>query len=210
MKILYQTDDGYIFETKEEALKYEELINKYKLDNGQKSELYLSLKDKIDIEPFLNKNFNENQLYFIRKAIQKKLNITIFTEQTFDEYQMEQIIRGLEDNLNISLYAKKEFNGQQMYEIRLGLQKGFDVWYINSKYEARIMFLARMALLFYPNSDFKSYIEQGFNEEQLELILQGLKEKLDITKYAKIEFDESKMKEIMKTLKKNNYENRKN
>lgn len=96
------------------------------------------------------------------------------------------------------------------YEIRLGLQKGFDVWYAEPNYEARIMFLARIALLFYPNSDFKSYIEQGFNEEQLELILQGLKEELDITKYAKIEFDESKMKEIMKTLKKNNYENRKN
>lgn len=204
MKILYQTDDGYIFETKEEALKYEELINKYKLDNGQKSEVYLSLKDKIDIdiEPFLNNNFNENQLYFIRKAIQKKLDITIFIEQTFDEYQMEQIIRGLEDNLNISLYAKKEFNGQQMYEIRLGLQKGLDVWYADPNYEARIMFLARMALLFYPNFDFKPYIKQGFNEEQLELILQGLKEELDITKYAKIEFDESKMKEIMKTLKK--------
>lgn len=204
MKILYQTDDGYIFETKEEALKYEELINKYKLDNGQKSEVYLSLKDKIDIdiEPFLNNNFNENQLYFIRKAIQKKLDITIFIEQTFDEYQMEQIIRGLEDNLNISLYAKKEFNGQQMYEIRLGLQKGLDVWYADPNYEARIMFLARMALLFYSNFDFKPYIKQGFNEEQLELILQGLKEELDITKYAKIEFDESKMKEIMKTLKK--------
>lgn len=92
----------------------------------------------------------------------------------------------------------------------MGLQKGFDVWYAEPNYEARIMFLARMALLFYPNSDFKSYIKQSFNEEQLELILQGLKEELDITKYAKIEFDESKMKEIMKTLKKNNYENRKN
>lgn len=205
MKILYQTDDGYIFESQEDALKYEEIINKYKLDDGHKAEVYLSLKDKIDIEPFLNKNFNENQLYFIRKAIQKKLDITIFKEQIFDEYQMKQIIRGLEDNLNISLYAKKEFNGQQMYEIRLGLLKGFDVWYANPNYEARIMFLARMALTFYPDFDFKSYIKQGFNEEQLELILQGLKEKLDVTKYAKIEFDESKMKEIISTLKMNKY-----
>lgn len=205
MKILYQTDDGYIFEAQEDALKYEEIINKYKLDDGHKAEVYLSLKDKIDIESFLNKNFNENQLYFIRKAIQKKLDITIFKEQIFDEYQMEQIIRGFEDNLNISLYAKTYFISSQMKEIRLGLKNDLDVWYANPNYEARIMFLARMALSFYPNFDFKQYIEQGFNEEQLELILQGLKEKLDIIKYAKIEFDESKMKEIISTLKMNKY-----
>lgn len=205
MKILYQTDDGYIFEAKKDALKYEEIINKYKLDDGKKAEVYLSLKDKIDIEPFLNKNFNENQLYFIRKAIQKKLDITIFIEQIFDEYQMEQIIRGLEDNLNISLYAKTDFISSQMKEIRLGLKNDLDVWYANPNYEARIMFLARMALSFYPNFNFKKYIKQGFNEEQLELILQGLKEKLDVTKYAKIEFDENKMKEIISTLKMNKY-----
>ena len=63
--------------------------------------------------------FNEDQLWQIRKGLEKGLDVSIYAKPEFVRDQMWQIRIGLEQGLDASYYAEPELNWGEMREIRI-------------------------------------------------------------------------------------------
>jgi len=153
---------------------------------------------------------------------------TIYDGKEFNYYQISEIMLGEMQSLNTSIYAKPEFLHEQMREIRLGLEicyYGYELGtyakkmvesYAKPEIHASQMREIRIKIekienicceygLYYDNqlkyfriSDKK--VKGGWSAQNE--ILQGLEKNLDVSIYAKPEFNAQQMCQIKQGLKK--------
>ena len=119
-----------------------------------------------NIHYYLNKKYDEKQLYEIFKGIENKIDVTFYNKIEFDSRQMREIREGLEKGIDVSIYAKPKYSYDKMWQIREGLEQGLDV-----------------SLYCYP--------ELGW--AQMKEIKLGLEEGLWVRWYARPEFDNLQM-----------------
>ena len=173
-------------------------LNK-KYDEKQLYEIFKGIENKIDVTFYNKIEFNSRQMRQIRLGLEKSLDVTIYAKPKYSYEKMWQIREGLEQGLNVSVYAKPEFYWVQMREIRLGLEHNIDVSdYTDPKFDDYQMNQIRLGLQ--DKLDINVYLNPEFTWQQMREIRVGLKKNLNISIYANPEFTWQQMKHLRKIL----------
>lgn len=131
----------------------------YQFTQEQKSLILQAAEIGVDPMEIAKPEFDDEQMWLIIAAQKTGHDYKPFTKHVFHRQQSDVLIRGLYSQIDASLYADPNLTSEQM---RLAY-----------KY------------LFNDGVDAVKYIRQRFSEKQLNIIVRGLKQCLDIDSYAK-------------------------
>lgn len=140
----------------------------------QKSAILQAVEIGIDLTEIAKPEFDDEQMWLIFTAHKSGWDYKPFTKYVFNRRQSDALIRGIYSQIDASLYADPTFTVEQM---RLAY-----------KY------------LFNDGVDAVKYIRQGFSEKQLNIIVNGLKQGLDVDAYARLEYSSFEMLQIRSKL----------
>lgn len=133
----------------------------------QKSVILQAVEIGIDLAEIAKPEFNDEQMWLIFAAHKSGWDYKPFTRHIFHRQQSDVLIRGLYSQIDASLYADPNLTSEQM---RLAYK-----------------------CLFNDGVDAVKYIRQRFSEKQLNIIVRGLKQGLDVDSYAKQEYSSLEM-----------------
>ena len=133
----------------------------------QKSVILQAVEIGIDLAEIAKPEFNDEQMWLIFAAHKSGWDYKPFTKHIFHRQQSDVLIRGLYSQIDASLYADPNLTVEQM---RLAY-----------KY------------LFNDGVDAIKYIRHGFSEAQLNIIVRGLKQGLDVEAYARLGYSSFEM-----------------
>lgn len=140
----------------------------------QKSLILQAVEIGIDLTDIAKPEFDDEQMWVIIAAQKTGHDYKPFTKHVFHRHQSDVLIRGLYSQIDASLYADPSLSSEQM---RLAY-----------KY------------LFNDGVDAVKYIRQRFSETQLNIIVNGLKQGLDVDAYAKREYSSFEMLQMRSNL----------
>lgn len=133
----------------------------------QKTTLCKAVEIGIDLMDIAKHEFNDEQMWLIFAAHKSGRDYKPFTKHIFNRRQCDALIRGIYSQIDASLYADPTLTVEQM---RLAY-----------KY------------LFNDDIDVVDYIRQGFSEKQLNIIVNGLKQGLNVDAYARLDYSSFEM-----------------
>ena len=133
----------------------------------QKSLILQAVEIGIDPMVIANPEFDDEQMWLIIAAHKTGYDYKPFANHIFHRQQSDVLIRGLYSQIDASLYADPTLTSEQM---RLAYKH-----------------------LFNDGVDAVNYIRQNFSEKQLNIIVRGLKQGLDVDSYAKREYSSLEM-----------------
>lgn len=133
----------------------------------QKSLILQAAEIGIDPMVIAKPEFDDEQMWLIIAAHKTGHDYKPFTKHIFHRQQSDVLIRGLYSQIDASLYADPTLTSDQM---RLAYKH-----------------------LFNDSVDAVKYIRQNFSEKQLNIIVRGLKQGLDVDSYAKREYSSLEM-----------------
>ena len=134
----------------------------YQFTQEQKSLILQAVEIGVEPAEIAKPEFGDEQMWLIIAAQKTGHDYKPFTKHVFHRQQSDILIRGLYSQIDTSLYADPNLTSEQM---RLAY-----------KY------------LFNDGVDAVKYIRQRFSEKQLNIIVRGLKQGLDVDLYAKREY----------------------
>ena len=140
----------------------------------QKLVILQAVEIGIDLAEIAKPEFNDEQMCVIFAAHKSGWDYKPFTKHVFNRRQCDALIRGVYSQIDASLYADPALTVEQM---RLAY-----------KY------------LFNDDVDVVDYIRQGFSEKQLNIIVHGLKQGLDVDAYARLEYSSFEMLQMRSKL----------
>lgn len=120
-------------------------------------------------------------------------------EQGYDVYQIEEIMTGLQEGLDVSVYCNPQYHFLTMQAYRFALMANVDVDWLKSK-QFRMIQILMIAECTKAGLERKYFDPELFNKSQLVEIILGVREKIDVTKYAKVNYSNVKMRFIRKAL----------
>lgn len=133
----------------------------------QKSLILQAAEIGIDPMVIAKPEFDDEQMWLIIAAHKTGHDYKPFAKHIFHRQQSDVLIRGLYSQIDASLYADPNLTSEQM---RLAYKH-----------------------LFNDGVDVVKYIRQNFNEKQLNIIVRGLKQGLDVELYTKREYSSLEM-----------------
>lgn len=139
----------------------------YQFTQEQKSIILQAVEIGVEPAEIAKPEFDDEQMWLIIAAQKTGHDYKPFTKHVFHRQQSDVLIRGLYSQIDASLYADPNLTSEQM---RLAY-----------KY------------LFNDGVDAVKYIRQRFSEKQLNIIVRGLKQGLDVDLYAKREYSSVEM-----------------
>lgn len=139
----------------------------YQFTQEQKSLILQAVEIGVEPAEIAKPEFDDEQMWLIIAAQKTGHDYKPFTKHVFNRRQCDALIRGIYSQIDASLYADPTLTVEQM---RLAY-----------KY------------LFNDDVDVVDYIRQGFSEKQLNIIVRGLKQGLDVDLYAKREYSSVEM-----------------
>lgn len=139
----------------------------YQFTQEQKSLILQAVEIGVEPAEIAKPEFDDEQMWLIIAAQKTGHDYKPFTKHVFHRQQSDVLIRGLYSQIDASLYADPNLTSEQM---RLAY-----------KY------------LFNDGVDAVKYIRQRFSEKQLNIIVRGLKQGLDVDLYAKREYSSVEM-----------------
>ncbi|MCQ2080426.1 MAG: FapA family protein [Lachnospiraceae bacterium] len=167
---------------------------------AQIEEIDLGMNAGIPVEIYANKSLMSQQMYQIRLGLMHNVDMSLYARPEYEWFQLEEIRLGLEAGLDVSLYDDNKMDSKKMHQMRRGLEHGIDMSdYL--KYEPFVMRAVRRALI--NHVDLTTYVEQGYEADQLEAIREALEENVDIPQYLNIEFYGPAIREITEGIKEN-------
>ena len=119
--------------------------------------------------------------------------------QGYDVYQIEEIMAGLQEGLDVSVYCNPQYHFLTMQAYRFALMANVDVDWLKSK-QFRMIQILMIAECTKAGLERKYFDPELFNKSQLVEIILGVREKIDVTKYAKVNYSNVKMRFIRKAL----------
>ena len=165
----------------------------------QVEEIKLGLEEGLDIEIYEDKDFFALQMKEIRLGLMSEVPVEIYARKDFDWFQMEEIRLGLEDKLNVRLYAYPKVSFDTMRQLRLALKEGINL----SKYlSLPAGTLRELRKSIKSGVNIAPFIEEGYDEEQLEQIRICLEKKINIKQYINNELRGSSIEQIRLGLEK--------
>lgn len=139
----------------------------YQFTQEQKSLILQAVEIGVEPMEIAKPEFDDEQMWLVIAAQKTGHDYKPFTRHIFHRQQSDVLIRGLYSQIDASLYADPNLTSEQM---RLAY-----------KY------------LFNDGVDAVKYIRQRFSEKQLNVIVRGLKQGLDVELYAKREYSSLEM-----------------
>ena len=134
----------------------------YQFTQEQKSLILQAVEIGVEPAEIAKPEFDDEQMWLIIAAQKTGHDYKPFTKHVFHRQQSDVLIRGLYSQIDASLYADPNLTSEQT---RLAY-----------KY------------LFNDGVDAVKYVRQRFSEKQLNIIVRGLKQGLDVDLYAKREY----------------------
>ena len=120
-------------------------------------------------------------------------------EQGYDMYQIEEIMTGLQEGLDVSVYCNIHYDFLTMQAYRFALMANVDANWLKSK-QFRMIQILVIAECTKAGLERKYFDPELFNKSQLVEIILGVRENIDVTKYAKVNYSNVKMRFIRKAL----------
>lgn len=119
------------------------------------------------------------------KQDSNKLSISfLYINFDYNLKQKLEILKGINNGVDVSKYANIKFNGNQMEQLRICEELGLNVDCILDEdipYTLMNRIINSMAL----GLDIEPYLDGRFTSYQLEVIIEGLEDHLEVSKYAK-------------------------
>lgn len=119
--------------------------------------------------------------------------------QGYDMYQIYEIMKGIQLGLDVSVYRNIHYDFLTMQAYRFALMANVDVDWLKSK-QFRMIQILMIAECTKAGLDRKYFDPELFNKSQLVEIILGVRENIDVTKYAKVNYSNVKMRFIRKVL----------
>ena len=194
---------GFSFENEEQYNKFKNILirNNY-LNYKQKEEIYKGLIDNLDIELYISPNYDSEVMNLIRKSLKDNLNIThlLKGKNRYDKYELLKNIYQLQIKNKIDLPDKilnKITDIEKLSVLSKWSNEGLDnnTFIENKLYKFKTYELQKFKYCIKNNLD-TSYFNKGFSSLELDEIIYGLKEKLDVSIYANHKFDYKQMEQI--------------
>lgn len=166
------------------------------------------LKDSIDEEqniiPFIDLDFSADQIFRTLKLEYKEIDTTHLKQKGFSKEQFEILYDALSKKYDISWFANPNISKEKMKLALKGLNNSINLSkYIKNYNEDQCAVL--LEALHFSQTNFAiniSFLEnEKLNFDQMKMILSGLKDKIDVSKYARPEFDHKKMAIILSCLR---------
>lgn len=112
---------------------------------------------------------------------------------SFDYFQQQEIHKGLERNIDVSIFAKPELPYNIMHQLRKALEDGHDLtpyttYGVGVLHELRKAMKSGISLI--------SYVEEGYDSDQLLAIRHAMKKNIDIAPYLDISYHGACIHEI--------------
>lgn len=144
--------------------------------------------------------FNKQQQNYLRKCVEQGIDISSFAKPEFDDEQMWLIFAAHKSGWDYKPFTKHVFNRRQSDALIRGIYSQIDA----SLYADPTLTVEQMRLaykyLFNDGVDAVKYIRQGFSEKQLNIIVNGLKQGLDVDAYARLEYSSFEMLQMRSKL----------
>ena len=155
-------------------------------------------KHKIDYHVYANRKYSHTQMLTIAQGLLLNLDVSHYLDPRFETNQMRVILRGLIHDVDVSIFTKLKFSDGQMHVICKELIDGHDVSKLaNHNYSAAMM-LNLNEILVYKGFDLFKYADEGYTLSQIEQIERGLKNKVPLELYKSINFDHLQMNQIIR------------
>jgi len=148
---------------------------------------------QIDTSQYENPDFMAIQMRQIKIGLMDGLDVSIYAKPSFDWLQMTEIRNGLAAGVDVSKYADPEIPYDKMRQVRKGLESGVDISAYLDR-DAGILREMRLAML--SDIDIIPYLEEGYDEEQLEQIRISFEHKVDIIPFLNIDYRGVSLEEI--------------
>lgn len=113
--------------TFDNAIKQYEEKHDCKYYHAQLIELRTGFEEGLDIDSYINPDFEHEQMKVIREGLEKGLDVSVYAKLEFDSSQMRQLAKGLENKVDVELYAHTTYDVHHMKVIRLYLEQNLDV-----------------------------------------------------------------------------------
>ena len=164
----------------------------------------MKLTNNLTIEQLLKtswgKQFTIEQKLVILQAVEIGVDPTLIAKPEFDDEQMCLIFAAHKSGCDYKPFTKHVFNRRQSNALIRGIYSQVDA----SLYADPNLTDAQMRLaykyLFNDGIDAVKYIRQGFSEKQLNIIVNGLKQGLDVDSYARLHYSSFEMLRIRSNL----------
>ena len=155
-------------------------------------------KHKIDYHIYANRKYSHTQMLTIAQGLILNLDVSYYLDHRFDTNQMREILRGLIYKVDVSIFSKLKYSNTQMHIICNELHDCNDVSKIaNHKYSAAMMRTLN-EILIYKGFDLFKYADEGYTLSQIEAIERGLKNKVPLDLFESKDFDHLQMNQIIR------------
>lgn len=155
-------------------------------------------KHKIDYHIYANRKYSHTQMLTIAQGLLLNLDVSRYLDPRFETNQMRVILRGLIHDVDVSIFAKLKYSDAQMHVICKELIDGHDVSKLaNHKYSAAMM-LNLNEILVYKGFDLFKYADAGYTLSQIEQIEHGLRRKVPLDLFESKDFDHLQMNQIIR------------
>lgn len=155
-------------------------------------------KHKIDYRIYANRKYSHTQMLTIAQGLILNLDVSYYLDHRFDTNQMREILRGLIYKVDVSIFSKLKYSNTQMHIICNELHDCNDVSKIaNHKYSAAMMRTLN-EILIYKGFDLFKYADEGYTLSQIEAIEHGLKNKVPLGLFESKDFDHLQMNQIIR------------
>ena len=155
-------------------------------------------KHKIDYKLYANRKYSHTQMLTIAQGLLLNLDVSHYLDPRFETNQMRIILKGLIHDVDVSIFAKLKYSDTQMYVICKELIDGNDVSKLaNHKYSAAMMRTLN-EILVYKGFDLFKYADAGYTLSQIEQIEHGLQTKVPLELYESKDFDHLQMNQIIR------------
>lgn len=167
------------------------LLSGYTKD--QIHEIEEGLLEGLDVDFYANKSYLAIQMHQIRLGLKEGLMVEYYAKPYFDWMQMEEIRKGLRDGLAVERYAFPSLPHDKMKQLRKGLKAGIDL-FAYQHLSAGILRELRKSLL--SGITLLTYIQDGYDAEQLRAIRHALEKGIDLSPYLDLSYRDSSIQEI--------------
>lgn len=155
-------------------------------------------KHKIDYKMYANRKYSHTQMLTIAQGLLLNLDVSHYLDPRFETNQMRVILKGLIHDIDVSIFAKLKYSDAQMYIICKELIDDHDVSKLaNHKYSAAMM-LNLNEILVYKGFDLFKYADAGYTLSQIEQIEHGLRHKVPLGLFESKDFDHLQMNQIIR------------
>lgn len=155
-------------------------------------------KHKIDYRIYANRKYSHTQMLTIAQGLILNLDVSYYLDHRFDTNQMREILRGLIYKVDVSIFSKLKYSNTQMHIICNELHDCNDVSKIaNHKYSAAMMRTLN-EILIYKGFDLFKYADAGYTLSQIEQIEHGLRRKVPLGLFESKDFDHLQMNQIIR------------